>query len=61
MGASCSEESYEVALRSGVRCIEIDVHDGIVHDGQLIPFVAHANNFVSVSNKIRLDRVLEVI
>ena len=61
MGASCSEEAYEIALRSGVRCIEIDVHDGIVQDGQLIPFVAHANNFVSVSNKIRLDKVLEVI
>ena len=45
----------------GIRCIEIDVHDGIEYDGQLIPFVAHANNFVAVSNMIRLDTVLEVI
>ena len=45
----------------GIRCIEIDVHDGIMQDGQLIPFVAHATSFVSVSNKIRLDTVLEVI
>ena len=28
---------------------------------QLIPFVAHANNFVSVSNRIRLDTVPKVI
>ena len=45
----------------GIRCIEIDIHDGIVQDGQLIPFFAHANKFVSASNKIRLDTVLEVI
>ena len=53
--------SYEVALRMGVRCIDIDVHNGELQDGALIPWVHHAGRLVPSNRKLRLDRVLETI
>ena len=63
VGASskASVKAYEVLLRQGVRFIDMDIWDGELVDGELVPCVCRKGGLGAQTEKLPLDKVLHTI